>query len=226
MVRRTKQEALATRNSILDAAELLFQQHGVSRTSLHQIAETAQVTRGAVYWHFKDKADLFNAMMERATMPFEDAIGCCSRQPGEDPLDFICHRLVEVLRITATHPRTRRVVEISMHKMEYVDELLQVRDRRLAGRNECLAECERQLKAAMRQGLIVSKVPARCIALGLHSLVDGLIQNWMLDPELFDLVKVGKQVLVTYMQGLQSEAAAHAPARATRRVTPAVREPV
>ena len=68
MVRRTKADALATRNSLLDAAEHLFQARGVSRTSLNDIATAAGTTRGAIYWHFKDKADLFNAMMERAGM--------------------------------------------------------------------------------------------------------------------------------------------------------------
>ena len=43
----------------------LFLRQGVSRTSLHEIALEAGTTRGAIYWHFKDKADLFNAMLER-----------------------------------------------------------------------------------------------------------------------------------------------------------------
>jgi TetR/AcrR family acrAB operon transcriptional repressor len=223
MARRTKEEALATRHRILDAAELLFQQRGVSRTSLHEIAEAADVTRGAVYWHFKDKADLFNAMMERATMPFEEATCGGERRPDENPIEFMARRLVEALRTTAHHERTRRVFEIATHKVEYVDELLQVRDRHLAGRNECLNECERELKAAMRQGLIASKVPARCIALGLHALIDGLIQNWLLDPEAFDLVKVGKQVLSTYLDGLKPAEDKPAPARVARRAPAALR---
>src|SRR5215468_10863238 len=68
MVRRTKEEALETRNRILDAAERIFEKRGVSRTSLQDIAEAAGVTRGAIYWHFKGKDELFAAMMERATM--------------------------------------------------------------------------------------------------------------------------------------------------------------
>ncbi|WP_141397381.1 TetR family transcriptional regulator, partial [Polaromonas sp. AER18D-145] len=79
MVRRTKEDALATRHKLLDAAEHLFQAQGVSRTSLQDIARRAGATRGAVYWHFKDKADLFNAMMERVTLPlektFQDQLG-------------------------------------------------------------------------------------------------------------------------------------------------------
>ena len=162
MVRRTKEEAQATRHRILDAAELLFQQHGVSRTTLQDIAQAAELTRGAVYWHFKDKADLFNAMMERATMPLEETMAL-SPSPGEDddPLSFIRDRIMHALRITASHEPTRRVFEIATHKVEYVDELLAVRDRHLLGRNECLAEVERELKSAMRRGLVRSDVPAR-----------------------------------------------------------------
>jgi TetR/AcrR family acrAB operon transcriptional repressor len=52
MARKTKEEAQETRNAILDAAELVFQEHGVSHTSLAEIAAAAGVTRGAVYWHF------------------------------------------------------------------------------------------------------------------------------------------------------------------------------
>ena len=65
MARRTKDEAEKTRNAILDAAEHVFNEHGVARTSLEEIARAANVTRGAVYWHFKDKIALCEAMLQR-----------------------------------------------------------------------------------------------------------------------------------------------------------------
>lgn len=209
MARRTKDEALATRHAILDAAELLFQQHGVSRTSLQDIAEAAQVTRGAIYWHFKDKADLFNAMMERATMPFEEAGFACGAgcPEGRDPMDFLLDRLMRVLKLTVEHAPTRRVFEIATHKVEYVDELLAVRDRHLLNRNECLADVEGDLKRAIKLGVIGTRIPARSAALGLHALIDGLIQNWLLDTEAFDLVRVGRQVTQAYLAGLRAETA-------------------
>ncbi len=60
MARKTKQQALETRQHILDVALRLFSQQGVSSTSLAAIAKEAGVTRGAIYWHFKNKSDLFN----------------------------------------------------------------------------------------------------------------------------------------------------------------------
>ena len=49
----------------------MFRERGVTRTSLAEVATAAGMTRGAVYWHFKDKADLFRAMCDRATLPLD-----------------------------------------------------------------------------------------------------------------------------------------------------------
>jgi hypothetical protein len=64
MARKTKEEADKTRHLLLDAAEHLFWEQGVSKTTLASIAEYAGLTRGAIYWHFDNKADLFNAMCD------------------------------------------------------------------------------------------------------------------------------------------------------------------
>jgi len=55
MARCTKEKALETRERILDAAEDVFDDNGVSNTSLADIATAAGVTRGAIYWHFTNK---------------------------------------------------------------------------------------------------------------------------------------------------------------------------
>src|SRR4051812_40843078 len=65
MARRTKEEAKETRNRILDTAEKVFVKKGVSNTSLAQLAQAAGLSRGAIYWHFRNKAALFDAMMKR-----------------------------------------------------------------------------------------------------------------------------------------------------------------
>ena len=97
MPRRTKQEAQQTRHALLDAAELVFERRGVAGTSLQEVAAAAGLTRGAVYWHFRDKADLFNAMMDRAVLPFEQHW----LQPAADPLARLRDVLVDILRQVA-----------------------------------------------------------------------------------------------------------------------------
>lgn len=58
MVRKTKEEAENTRREILKAALEVFYQKGYSRTTFDEIAARINLTKGAVYWHFKNKPDL------------------------------------------------------------------------------------------------------------------------------------------------------------------------
>ncbi len=206
MVRRTKEEALATRDRILDAAEHVFEQRGVSQTSLHDIATAAGVTRGAIYWHFRDKADLFDAMMQRVTLPMEEAAIATDSSAIDDPIEHLRRSFTDALHKVVSDPQVRRVFEIATHKVEFVGELQALRERHLATRNEWLAHVQRGLLQAMRRGELSARLPARSAALGLHALIDGLIRNWMLDPQAFDLVKVGRQVLDSYLAGLVRDA--------------------
>mgnify|MGYP006149920193 FL=1 len=204
MVRRTKADALVTRNTLLDAAEHLFQAHGVSRTSLNDIATAAGTTRGAIYWHFKDKADLFNAMMERVTMPLEATLASAAENASStrEPLEGLRHSMMNALRQTAQHAQTRRVFEVATHKVEYVTEMQAVRDRHLRVRNECMAMTRTAMTEAARRADLALPVDEATAALGLHVMVDGLIQNWLLDPGAFDLVTAGGQTMDAYLRGL------------------------
>jgi len=209
MARRTKEEALATRHKLLDAAEHLFQAQGVSRTSLQDIARRAGATRGAVYWHFKDKADLFNAMMERVTLPMEESFHHENEQqqaPGgeADPnaIDRIRLSTVNALRHIVTDMQTRRVFEVATQKVEYVEELQAVRLRHLTVRNGFVERIEQSLETAAEQMKLALPVPASVGAQGLHALIDGLIQNWLLDPQAFDLLEVGQCAIDVYLRGL------------------------
>ncbi len=204
MVRRTKADALATRHSLLDAAEHLFQERGVSRTSLNDIATAAGTTRGAIYWHFKDKADLFNAMMERVTLPLEGTLACTARTADTtaNPLLSLRDSMMSALMQTASDEQTRRVFEVATHKVEYVSEMQAVRDRHLLVRNQCIAMTQEILQQAVQREGIALSMPLATAALGLHVIMDGLIQNWLLEPKAFDLVKSGHLILDGYLQGL------------------------
>ena len=99
MVRRTKEEAQETRAQILVAAEKAFFERGVARTTLADIATLAGVTRGAIYWHFSNKADLVQAMLDTLHEPLEemakasesedelDPLGCCLLYTSPSPRD-------------------------------------------------------------------------------------------------------------------------------------------
>lgn len=204
MARRTKADALATRHGLLDAAERVFQAKGVSATSLNDIALEAGTTRGAIYWHFKDKAELYNAMMDRVRLPLEHAM---TGAPGDDPLAALRKAILNSLEKTVHDPRTRRVFEVATHKVEYVDSLCAVRQRHLRVRAECVGSIKQALLAAARSRGMRMPIGAEPAAYGLFGLMDGLIQNWLLDSSSFDLQRTGKSALDVYLAGLGFSAA-------------------
>lgn len=206
MVRKTKEEAQATRSRLLDTAELVFEQHGVSGTSLAEIALAAGLTRGAIYWHFKDKADLFNAMMDRVTLPLEETDAAWGSRGADITVGQLRDGFVDLLKKLTVEPQLRRVFEIATHKVEYVGEMHAVRDRHLAMRNACLLNMERAIRRAMRSGAMPTGLGPRTAAVGMLALFDGLLQNWMLDRDGFDLLRVGRQVFDAYLRGLATPA--------------------
>jgi TetR/AcrR family acrAB operon transcriptional repressor len=127
MVRKTKEEAEQTRKDIIDAARRVFHQHGVVRSTLDKIAREAGVTRGAVYWHFKDKAELFFAMREDVFAPMiERTDALLYSQEFTDPLDAIEASICEFFRVLEDCPVVREVFEIMITRCEYVDEFATV----------------------------------------------------------------------------------------------------
>jgi TetR/AcrR family transcriptional regulator, acrAB operon repressor len=72
MARKSPEESARTRAAILDSGLAVFAEKGYSRSTLNDIAKQAGFTRGAVYWHFKDKADLFTSLTADIGKPADE----------------------------------------------------------------------------------------------------------------------------------------------------------
>jgi TetR/AcrR family acrAB operon transcriptional repressor len=204
MARRTKADALLTRDNILDSAGWLFLRQGVSRTTLSQIAARAGVTRGAIYWHFEDKAAVFNAMMERARMPLESAMRLLDHPRRSDPLGSLHDYATLVFRLTENDPEARCVFEIATLKIEFVDEMTSVRLRRAEITDRWMAAAESRVRLAVATGQARSNVEPRAVALGLWSIIDGLVRAWMIAPDSFELIAMGGRIVGTHLDAIRA----------------------
>ena len=200
-MRRTKADAQLTRESLLDAAEALFAEHGVSRTSLNDIARAAGLTRGAVYWHFEDKAALFNDMMARTTQPMEDTLNAIDTQAEVQPLLALRASALDALRRIVHDPRTRRVFEIVTQKVEFVDDLLGARQRHITEHRTCSEQIQATFARAQALGQLPAQAHLQTLTIGFLALINGLIHNWLLDPTSFDLDTVAPQAIDAYLRG-------------------------
>ena len=203
MARRTKEEAQATRSLILDAAERVFLRRGVGSASLQEIAHEAQLTRGAIYWHFQNKADVFDAMMQRVKLPMVAHFNTVSEEQANHPLQHLRQSVGKALHQTVHDQQVRRVLEIAAHQVEYGDTLQVVRERRVLEHGDRVADLERLLALARVQGALPSGLNLQAAAVGLHALLDGLISNWLLGPQAFELEAIGLQSLDYFLAGLK-----------------------
>jgi len=203
-MRKTKEESLATRERLLDAAEALFREQGVTRTSLAEVATSAGMTRGAVYWHFKDKADLFRAMCDRATLPLEANFERLDEDSRADPLGTLRTLSIAALTSLATDPRAQNVFEIVFHKSELVDELAGLATSHREERCACLAQIQDVIVRAAEAGQLPADIDAALATQGLHALMVGIMHEWVLDPAAYCLASAAPAFVDMFIAGLRA----------------------
>ncbi len=204
MVRKTKEAALATKEALIDAAEQVFRREGVSRTSLAEIAAAAGVTRGAIYWHFRDKAELLDAMCARTVLPLDAAFARAGEAARADPLGTLGKLAIDALIQLARDPRTQAVFEILFHKCELVGELAQRNAAQQVDRSECLLTVEKLFELAIAKGQLPPDTDTRLCTNMMHAYVIGLMHEWVLDPGAYDLLVAAPTMIDTFVAGLQA----------------------
>ena len=204
MARSTKEEALETRSRILDAAVEVFHARGVSQTSLADVANEAGVTRGAIYWHFKNKSDLFNAMCERVRLPMEAMIQNSAEESAVDPLGQFRSWCLYALEEGAHNPQTRKVFAIILHKCEFVDP----QDPIYMRQKECFLQgrinIQRILRYAVAKGQLPRNLDPLLAAIMVQALLSGILDNWLFSPESFELSEQTVRIVDLCIHTLQT----------------------
>lgn len=187
MARRTKEEALQTRKQLIDAAEIVFHRKGVAQTSLNNIAQEAGLTRGAFYWHFKNKQEIFKAMLDRQMAPLGQLGPIIEKSDDIDPLARLRESLLFVVRELEQDPHRRRVYEIAFQKCE------------MTAQNEPMGTLLRQsvlvgsdrmrisFNNAIKQKQIPPNLDIDSAITHLHVQITGIVYLWLLLPDKFDL---------------------------------------
>jgi TetR/AcrR family acrAB operon transcriptional repressor len=193
-MRRTKAEAEETRNRILDAAEHVFFRKGVSNATLEDVAKAAGVTRGAIYWHFENKADIFLELYKAVSLPDEELLQREIENVGFDILSHLEAVAADWLDVMAVDEQRQRILTILL-RCDYDSELAPV----LARQQEIDDEHTRFLedifaKAASRGVLSALWTPASATR-ALRWMIKGLCSEWLLFGRRFDLASEGRQGL-------------------------------
>ncbi|PAU77792.1 hypothetical protein CK501_13930 [Halovibrio salipaludis] len=195
MARKTKAEAEKTRQSIMASALELIAQRGLSGTSLEHIANHAGVTRGAAYWHFRNKNDLFRAMLEDWLAPTQHLIAdYLLDQPPS--LEHLKGYMEAWLAHLETDDRTRKLFTIVFFKVEQVGEAGALIEELNLKATQDLQALQLYLNELRQAGEIDGETDLKLLAASISAFLMGHAQTWLARPEHYSL-KDHAQTLVT-----------------------------
>src|SRR4051794_2156134 len=88
-----------TRRSLITSARALFGEKGYAATSVDEVVRHAGVTKGALYHHFRDKDDLFRAVVEEVKLEVTTAAGNSyfDTADGADPAQTVLRTCLAVI---------------------------------------------------------------------------------------------------------------------------------
>lgn len=203
-MRRTRQEAEETRHRILEAAVELFEARGYSATRIQDIADMTGLTRGAVYWHFKNKDELYLhifRMFERRLDRLLEESERLSLSPLER-LRWLIVQMVSSHDILVGFRQIRMAAVTDSGRMRG-SELLRKHREWIAGKYLNIAEdCIRQGKAAGEIRTNVDpEMAALVIAVFIAGSVGARLDDMLPGPARYDV----EDCVDLFLRGLKSD---------------------
>lgn len=165
-----------SRQAVLDAARSLFVTRGYLATSVEDIASRAQLSKGGLYFHFRDKSQLLGELLRQSAAIYAGIIGTLNNTQM-DPRDRLAHWVNEVSRLGADEPELILLpILVSIEFLGKNDEIeLQVTQHYTA--------VHKGLTTALRHGrtsgVFQSDAPLREAAACLTALADGALLEWL-----------------------------------------------
>lgn len=205
MARKTKQEAEETRSRILSAASDIFIEQGVSNASLEMIAEKANVTRGAIYWHFRNKADIFEALHEQLHQSCIEMILEDLEKDHPYPLQQLEELCVSLLLELHRTPQKARTIKIFLLKCDYSGCMEQFLTRQNLRKTEHKVLFSRYFDRAIQEGFLHKDTDSTILTLSLFCYLTGIVYEYLRNPGLFDMEteapRLMRQLFVGLTQG-------------------------
>ena len=194
LARQTKERAEQTRERIVDAAEQVFYRRGVSRASLEEIAREAGVTRGAVYWHFADKVDLFIAVENRARQPYEQmraALRSSVPRAGNalEAMQALETSIVDAFERIQSDELARVRLTVMLLRCDYVDEMAPALERQTAVTRSFFSELQHYFNVVIPPPAPGSDWQPEEAAQVLQVVVHGSFMRWLRSPDEFPIGK-------------------------------------
>lgn len=155
---RVVKEAEERRNEILDVADKLFTQKGFEGTSTNDILEEVGIARGTLYYHFKSKEDIMDALIER----YNNKILSSAQAVAKDTTLSVYERIIQVIlsmRLSQYKEESEALIRV-MHKPQNVLMHQKTQSTVIQSITPILSEL---IEEGIKQGLFDTPVPYECM---------------------------------------------------------------
>lgn len=203
-MRRTKTEALKTKEYLMLAASDTFYQKGIARTSLNEIAQAAGVTRGALYWHFKNKEDLFDALFQRICDDIESCIKEDSNNNNEQAWSsfrLTLTRFFECLQHNELHYKFHSILFLKCEHTEQNEAVIAIAKKHQSLWREKIVAV---LTDAVQQKALADNLDIDMAVIFIKSSLDGLIWRWLSSGQGFDLAQTAPRMIEIIIDTLEN----------------------
>lgn len=200
-MKKTKKEAALTRKLILDSALKIFSQKGYTAARLEDVAEQASVTRGAIYWHFKNKHDLYYTLYkefsEKVRKRMDEIL-----ESEQTPLAKIRQLMQEAFVHIEEDEEYRAVEEITLFKTEPAEEFKKI----FKISSEFFRFIRNVLIGFTKEGIAAGEINPSMdpdvTALAMISYICGVKNIWLKDTEAFSPKKYAESLIQVFFTGI------------------------
>lgn len=207
-VNERREQPSESRDRILAAAVSVFSRKGFQRANLDEIAAEAKLTKGAIYWHFCSKNDLFTSLLEyrfqQHTAPladeFERALAAPSKEARQQAIATMLRDMLNRFHDNPAWPRL------------YLEFVSQTRDAQVARGMAHLYDHARLLAKEMIErlvevGITDPDLDADTVSIFWCALIDGFMLAWVMKPETFADGQLVERTVAMLWNGLAPKSA-------------------
>ncbi|MBL1213786.1 MAG: TetR family transcriptional regulator [Ignavibacteriae bacterium] len=200
-MKKTKESALQTKEILLETGLTVFNRKGYSRTRLEDIANAAGLSRGAIYHHFENKAQLFKAIIISRIKSIIDVFEGISAE-SSNPIQSIKNTLAEIL-IKIEQDNDLRMFANLFSKTHFKDELAELEEHRDYSSWKEFKILIKALTECKRRGQIKHDINLNTFAFTLIAVIDGTFRLYIRSPEMISLNENAHQIIDYLFKGVE-----------------------
>ncbi|MES2960830.1 MAG: TetR family transcriptional regulator [Pseudomonadota bacterium] len=193
----------ATKNDILEAAINVFVTRGFVKSTLEEIATEANVTRGAVYWHFKNKHDIFEALHEKLHQPLTSSILEDMKKNCDDSLCQLEKLCVKLLVDLDNDPMRKKILTIFFCKCDYSCGMEDILEKQRVQKLKNIDLFSKYFERAKENKQLAENVEPKITAISLACYMSGMVIEYLRNPQLFNLEKQAPLLIRQFFAGFR-----------------------